>query len=326
MSYDNQKNSFVETPLDTLAQLSPEHQDTLTKRAKSKFLSNSFVLKLVDVPNSKLTKSYWNTYHCSREIKQDGQKITAKYCNHRWCLVCNRIRTAKLINGYYKPLQELKDKQFVTLTIKSMNGDSLHDAICLMNEKFRVICKRLHKQEKKVTGIRKIEVTHNPIKGFHPHYHCIIEGEEVANLLVENWLKEFPEPLTKRKAQDIKKADENSVLELFKYFTKLLPSKSKKSKKLQPISATALDTIFTAMEGKRVFQPIGVKKEVSEEIDNLESKIYEELESDFATWTFHAQEKQGKKVATWINHSNGKHLVDCEIEKKAQELANKIVV
>jgi len=115
-------------PLDTLAQLA---KVVLGKRARSKYISNAISLRLSDL-QSDLRQSYFNTYHCSDVLVQSGQKITSKYCNNRWCLTCNRIRTAKLIIGYRKPLSELIDPQFVTLTIPNVTGDQLVDAISEM--------------------------------------------------------------------------------------------------------------------------------------------------------------------------------------------------
>ena len=90
--------------LDTLAQLRTETPSkppvTLVKRAKAKFLTNGLSFPLIDL-NSPLKKSYWLTWHCTSVLLQEGQKITSRYCNNRWCIVCNRIRTAKLINGYF---------------------------------------------------------------------------------------------------------------------------------------------------------------------------------------------------------------------------------
>jgi len=112
--------------LDTLAQLSTKStqpnknkglpkqkltQETLQKRAKSKAFTFSYLFDLIDL-KSDLTKSYWQTYYCSTSILQEGKTLTSKYCNQRWCLTCNRIRTAKIINGYKSEIESFKDPQF----------------------------------------------------------------------------------------------------------------------------------------------------------------------------------------------------------------------
>src|ERR1035437_2148495 len=79
----------------------------LKKRARSKFVANALSLALVDT-KSELNQSYWNTWHCNETLTQHGNKITARYCNNRWCNTCNRIRTAKLMNGYLPALKKLQ--------------------------------------------------------------------------------------------------------------------------------------------------------------------------------------------------------------------------
>lgn len=285
--------------LDTLAQMPNDWKSdsckgnlatkaNLFKRARAKFITNCFVLKLVDCAkneNDKLLKSYWNTYHCTSELTQDGKKITAKYCNNRWCLVCNRIRTGKLINGYFKPLQVLQDKQFVTLTVVNIKSIELKKSIENMIKCFRTIQKKIQYENngKGMIGIRKLECTYNNSKDtYHPHFHCIIEGKENSYKLRDYWLE--LNLGTTEAAQDVREANEHSVKELFKYFTKLLPSKKDKEQKV--ISVAALNNIFLAMERKRVFQSMGVKKEVSEDVADLESIIYEDLEDEFCQWIF----------------------------------------
>ena len=87
------------------------------------------------------------------------------------------------------------------------------------------------------------------------------------------WLDAFPDATMA--AQDIRRADNNSIKELFKYSTKLVV-KSKKQKG-NTINAIALDTIFNAMYGLRTFQPLGIKK-ITEDVEHLQSKEYIELQ------------------------------------------------
>ena len=51
-------------------------------------------------------------------------------------------------------------------------------------------------------------------------FHLIVDGFETSNLLVDLWLKKH---LTAdRKAQDITKANDGTMVELCKYFTKVI--------------------------------------------------------------------------------------------------------
>src|SRR4030042_506500 len=186
--------------LDTLAQPDPgddkkyrNNLQTLEKRAKAKYLTRALILELVDL-NSPLKKSYWNTYHCSDVLLQDGKKITAKYCNNRWCFVCTRIRTAKLINGYLPQFEKMVDPRYVTLTFPSVVGEDLGKAIDEMIRVFIQIKKALLKRGMKINGLRHLEVTYNEIKDtYHAHFHLIMEGFEVGEVLIQEWLNRYPE-------------------------------------------------------------------------------------------------------------------------------------
>lgn len=256
-------------PLDTLAQLPQpysskgfEKRESLRKRARSKYFSAGLALKLIDVQKSKLLKSYWNSFYCCGVLKQDGNKITGKYCGTRWCLVCNRIRTAKLVNGYTEPLSKLVHPYFVTLTVPNVSGTDLRDTIDSMTVALREIKKKYQKIGVNFTGIRKVECTYNGLRNdFHPHFHLLISGGVQAKLLLYEWLKHFPE--ADRKGQDYKRADKKSVKEIFKYFTKLVTKTydEKGTVVRKRIEVSAMDKIFSAMQNLRVFQPMGIVKD-----------------------------------------------------------------
>jgi hypothetical protein len=116
--------------------------------------------------------------------------------------------------------------------------------------------KGTHRRE--FRGVRKLECTFNVHRGdFHPHYHVIVDGADVAELLRMLWLHRW-KGLCDAKAQDVRKVDKGGILEIFKYFTKLTtPTKNKKKRAVVPV--WALDIIFRAMRGRRVWQPVGFK-------------------------------------------------------------------
>jgi len=295
MQIYDKKTGFL---LDTLAQLekgAPDadcsgSKETLKKRARSKYISNGISLKLADL-DTDLKKSYYNTYHCASALEQHDNKITGKYCNNRWCLTCNRIRTAKLINGYRKTLSELNDKTFITLTIPNVKGNELSDAINDMISEFKKMQKTFAKRKTPIVGIRKLEVTFNAERcDFHPHFHLVVSGYEIANEIVSEWLKR--NITANVKGQNIKQADDNSIMELFKYFTKIVTKKS--------IYISALDTIFSAMRNRRVFQPMGIEKDISEDIENIQAEVIEDLQFREAVWTWIDTD--------WVNPETGETL------------------
>jgi len=313
------------TSLDTLAQLSkhknkdcnclkksklPNTLKTLQKRAKAKYISDPITLKLVDISHSKSDKQpFWNTWHCARRLQQEDGKVTTKYCKNRWCIVCNRIRTAKYILGYEDELKKLKDPYFVTLTVKNISAKKLHSEIDKMFLVFNKIRKSFIYQKHPLIGIRKLESTvSEKYRNHHPHFHLIIDGKENALALVNEWLKLYEG--TDIKGQDFKKADPNSIVELFKYFTKMFTKGG--------VYTTDLKVIINALKGRRVIQGLGVKKkkesdEAIDEIKDLESQLYKELDADEkVSWDWNGYD--------WINQDTGEFLTGYIPDDKALTL------
>jgi len=293
-------------PFNTLAQLrkkNAEHPEfpeklILSKRARAKFTQNNLILKLADLKTD-LSDSYRNTYYCSEQLEQVGTILKGRYCSNRWCLICNRIRSGNLINGYLEPLKLLKDKYFVTLTVPNVPAAELSNEINRLQVNFKLIQETARKAETKLVGLKKLECTYNFHRNdFHPHFHAIISGAYQAQYLYDNWLDRFPE--SNYLGQDIRPADENTCKEMFKYFTKLF------SKKKRIFSPEALDVIFRAIRGRRIFQPIGglrKNKAVAENIDAIRAEIYSFLDDatgDVWQWDYNSHD--------WINLNTGELL------------------
>lgn len=274
------QGEFSPPPLDTLAQLGTNTKKTLRKRARAKYLTNEIVFALADL-DSPLHQSYWNSYHCASVLLQDGKKLTGKYCNNRWCRVCNRIRSAKLRNGYFAPLKELKDPHMVTLTVPAVSKDSLRTTAKGMIKSFNVISNLFrHRRGIKVTGLRKLESGHNLEKHtFNPHFHTIVDGKDTAEALVNEWLRLYPD--AERWCQDIEKADDSVLKEIFKYVTKGGKDKITRHEGHieYEIHPKEMDVIFQAFRGLRIYQPLGGFKKVavSEDIEELQAEEYEDL-------------------------------------------------
>ena len=262
--------------------------ESLFKRARAKYLSDALVIQLLDHnPHSFLGSSYSRTRGCNEVLAQNGQRLTATYCKNRWCATCNRIRMAKLINGYEPVLTSFKSPYFVTLTKQTVEAVGLADSIKLMNATWRTIVNDRYGRKQKIKGVRKAECTIRPNDKYHYHFHVIVEGKENAEWLVNRWLAVMGD-LAKPDAQDIRVADRGSLKELFKYFTKLT---AKGAGSL--IDYKRMDVIFTALRGKRVYQPFGGVKPISEEIDDVQSVDYDFLENAQQLWCW--------DVDDWIN-------------------------
>lgn len=264
---------------------------TLLKRARAKYLSKQLAQKLRYCnPDSPLTDSYYGSLLCSGVMRQEGRKLVTSYCKQRWCAVCNRIRTAKAISGYLPVIRVLDDLYFVTLTKKTVNADDLKASIELMNRTWRQITDRARHTRNLFQGVRKAECTIRPGGLYHYHFHVIVSGKENAEWLVKNWLKRM-KGNADPKAQDLRPADDRSLKEVFKYFTKLTASNKKGERTLYDYSR--MDVIFQAMRGRRVFQPFGGLRIVSEELEDVNGQDFECLEEAEQVWQWHSED--------WIN-------------------------
>lgn len=337
------KSGISGSRLDTLAQLgkvadNPHSEDVinlsstthlddikiLKKRAKRKYFGQALTLGLVDAsknnPESALSKSYWNTFHCSSELSvmSDG-KLSGKFCKNRWCMVCSAIKIAKSIEKYKPFLDSWKDKHFVTLTVVNPDRHGLKIEIDTMYKSFvkiKDVIKKRHSKGQcdKFVGIRKLECTYNPhTDTYHPHFHLIVDGKENAEFLLNSWLKHHPTSL--RRAQDCRPADDNSSLELFKYFAKVISKGD--SKNSRAIYADAMDIIFNEVKGKRTFQPFGFKA------SDLATEEKNEDNNAFAIGV----RKWVQELGDWVDEDTGEMLTGYVPGAEIKNLVtNKIIV
>jgi len=279
----------------------PKYQN----RANQIVLTRQLLESLQDAMNRDMPyKSLQRAFGCGEWIKVVNGAVTSHFCGNRFCLVCNRIRTAKLINGYKIPLEKLPDLQFLTLTVVNCDHNGLPDLIRAMYRCFYKAKDNLRKQGIKVLGIRKLEITFNDIQNtYHPHFHCIVSGQIPGLAMIDEWLRLNPTSILK--AQDIQNADQNAVMELFKYFTKLKSNNSYS----ENISILALKNIIFAIRGVRIFQPFGVKMEKSTyqkpQIDDIQTH-------DVYYWN----------GSNWVNKENKPIFGDIRIWNKTLQFSN----
>jgi len=171
---------------------------TLKKRARSKWMSYHIASELANL-NSPLKKSYIRTLHCGETITKVGDKLTSAYCGNRWCLVCSRIRTGKLMNSYLDLSASLQDKHFVTLTVRNVTTVGRTDKEIIAE--LRHYQKQMFKWcRKTLDGLRKYDLLYKGIrnfenkpsedrKGFRPHIHWCIDGTCDVNVIEKIWQK-----------------------------------------------------------------------------------------------------------------------------------------
>lgn len=273
--------------------------DTLLKRAKSKFLNVTLMHKMTQI-KSQLHEKYQDTYFCSHQISVESNKAKSNFCKNRWCIICNRIRTAQLIQTYMPTLETWSEKSFLTLTVKNVEAEKLKPTLEKMYKNFTKIKDLERKQSLcKLVGVRKLECTYNrETNEYHPHYHFILENSDKCNRIISRWLDLFP--TADVKGQDFKPADKDSCFELFKYFTKL----SSNSKKDNTITVSALDNILNSITGVRTFQPFGfVAHKLEPPPENIEINKETEL-NDLSEFVY------DRKYNDWFDKQTGELLTN----------------
>ncbi len=318
----------------TYTPLSPETKELLYKRAKRKNMTNIHLYALINnVKESPLHKSYLVSTFCSAHLEEVNGTITTKYCNQRWCNICNSIRSAKLIKWYSPQLENMVEPYFLTLTRPNVEAKDLKQEISYYIKTYQKISKSVNKYFNKIIGIRKLECTYNyKTNTYHPHFHLAVSTKEVAELIQKKWMEY--NPTAKSKAQDLRpcynsykkdkhgnfKLDENGnkieqswTIELFKYFTKLTvktgyfykDEKGNQHQQIANIPPRALDVILQAMSGRRVFQTLGtIIKPMDENIkvdESLESGRKDEIRDD---WYYNTD------ILDWISASTGEVLTN----------------
>ena len=283
----------------------------MASRALAKQDSVRLATALCDL-RSPLEASYRSTIYCTTHVEQDEDGcLRTHYCGQRWCKVCNRIRTAQLIDRYRPAIDSWAAPAFVTLTVKRLerNGSPAEEeeALAARLDALLDAFNRAKRSVRRTAGIafqavRKLEVTTDVVKGYHAHYHLLVDSMEAGEALIAAWLKFAPKVglVAERGGQDVRRATEGSTVELFKYFTKL-PSKP------CPSTLIMLDVSMRAMRRRRVVQPVGVEVEGAEAAEEV----------DPTTATVQAWDRKGEAimwewdddVADWVDRETGQMLV-----------------
>ncbi|MBU2904692.1 protein rep [Arenibacter algicola] len=288
--------------------------DALKGRAKRKTITQSMMLKLIDIAKEngepELEKAYWNTYYCQQEVITADGKLYGKYCKNRFCTLCCSIRKAEMINKYYPEMRKWKKPYFLTLTVKSCTAPKLDLYIKKFNIGFRRITAKYRKKHQRgrgklLVGVKSLECNFNPkARTYNPHFHIITKDRETAEILLKEWLKLWTPKHAKRPAQNIQKVHdlEKGLIEIIKYGSKIFtePDLKKRAKETDTtqIYAKALDTILTAMKGKRIFDRFGFNLPKSIAKHRPQAKLL----SNFKEWEYNP------KIGDWESTSTAEVL------------------
>lgn len=179
-----------------------------------------------------------------------------KYYKNRFCTLCCANRKADIINRYLPTVQAWEKPHLVTLTVKSVSFHKLNAVVKSMLKVFRAIVetyRERHQRGKgiKLEGVRSLESNYNPEKKwYNSHFHCIVATEEMADILVKEWLKRSKRNWTSFKSQNIQPVFDNisALIEVVKYGSKIFtePDLKKKGKEMTvaKIYVAALNNIL----------------------------------------------------------------------------------
>lgn len=293
--------------------LEDKNKQILLKKARKKYFSYRLAYNLYAL-NSSLQKSYKNTLYCASILIQQNGQISTTYCKNRWCLLCNSIRTAILINGYMPIIKEFKEPYFVTLTVPTCSEGVLKSRIITLQLIWTKINKLAQRHKISFKGIRKAECTLRPDEQYHYHFHVILEGKAQATWLISRWLEYTKHIGARRLAQDMRAVEslKGGSLELFKYFTKILSKHNGKSY----IDYKGLNVIFEALKGHKIFNSFGGIKAISEDLGQIKAQDIEN--SECIVWEYQ------RDLWDWLDKNTGEILTGYEPADELKNLLNSL--
>ncbi len=306
-------------------------QQNLSKRLTAKLITQKRCKELLTLSSQlPLYNQYLRASHCSQDkFTNERGELVSYYCNSRTCNTCNRIRMARMINEYLpKAKQMIEQPVFLTLTAQTIPLEKLDQRIDEMQRIFRIILQYKYKKgntlyKKNLTGLRKLELTYNPLKDtFHPHYHVLLDGLWQAKIIRDLWIKKWNSrgvPCVKE-AQSILKADERTYLELAKYGVKDCVAQGKKFdyKKMEFFHPSIMNNMYEALDRRRIYQPFGKLSRATLRDEVCDLKADPSLtspEPKFCSWT----------GDNWYDLGTGEALVKTgKLTDKYQKIADEL--
>tara|TARA_R110002012_G_scaffold11112_7_gene49973 strand:+ start:63565 stop:64593 length:1029 start_codon:yes stop_codon:yes gene_type:complete len=301
-------------------------KEALKGRAKRKTITQIMMLNLITIAQQngepELEKSYWNTYYCQQNIITADGRLYGKYCKNRFCTLCCANRKAEMINKYYPIMKDWKEPYFLTLTVKACNAQQLKAYINSMLSTFQKIIEKHRKKHqrgkgKKLIGVKSLESNFNPVKNtYNPHFHIITKEKWMAEVILEEWLNRSKKGYTLRWSQNLQPVHnlQTGLIEIIKYGSKIFtePDLKKKAKETDTayIYLRALDTILTAMKGKRIFDRFGFNAPKNYKPKYTPAKLL----SNFSEWEYNTERSD------WIDALTGEVLTEYKIPSHLQAI------
>jgi len=212
-------------------------------------------------------------------------------------------------------MREWKEPSFLTLTMKACNAYNLLRYIKKVTQGIQRITEKHRKRYQRgkgkiLIGVRSLECNFNPKKKtYNPHFHIITKDKYTAEVLLAKWLQLWTPKYANKKAQNIQPVTglENGLKEIIKYGSKIFTEPDLKKKEKENSTAQiyikALDTILTAMKGKRIFDQFGFNSPRQA----IKQKFSAKLLSNYNEWEYNS------KTCDWENKATGEFLSGYEI-------------
>ena len=259
---------FLDTNEQVVHEVGTRSVQSLKKQAIKILYRNVMISPLIDYAkkvNSPNFTQYWKILQCSTTLQQSQNKyLTPTHrCGSRLCSICANIRTAKTIEKVY-PLFDLnKDCGYLTLTrankdLRGASPEKLRDVVLDMYCQLSKIRQRAKRKFGNIDGVITLELEQETYKRkketgelyfgyYNPHFNIIGQMEHLK-FIREELLKLIICGEQNQKLQPILPDNlKSSLLELLKYTMKGITN----YKKASFINLEAVDTITTALKGKR---------------------------------------------------------------------------
>jgi len=301
-------------------------KEALKGRAKRKTITQIMMLNLITIAQEngepELEKSYWNTYYCQQNIITADGRLYGKYCKNRFCTLCNSIRKAEMINKYYPIMKDWEEPYFLTLTVKACKAHQLKGYINSMLKTFQKITEKHRKRHQrgkglKLVGVKSLESNFNPSKKtYNPHFHIITKEKWMAEAIKKEWLERSKKGYAAHWCQKLIPVTnlETGLIEIIKYGSKIFtePDLKKRAKETETahIYLKALDTILSAMKGKRIFDRFGFNAPNENKPQQYPAKLL----ADYIEWEYDV------KNSDWIDTGTGEVFTDYKMPSHLQAI------
>lgn len=149
---------------------------------------------------------------------QFGDRFTGfQECGVKTCPYAQQKKSQKQFHKVKGLMGLMKEPRFMTLSIKHGAGDRLADLLKKIVDSFNKLKRRVDFKRRVRGGLITLEISWHPSNGWHPHIHCIYDGDFFPQReLSELWFK-----VTKdSNIVDVRAVDEKAISETSKYLAK----------------------------------------------------------------------------------------------------------